>query len=437
MKILVIGSGGREHALAWKCAQSSKVKQVFVAPGNAGTQLEKNITNVDIQVNDIESLLEFAKNNNIKLTIVGPEAPLVVGIVDEFIANGLTIFGPSKNASQLEGSKVFSKNFLLRNNIPSADYKIFNDINLAKRYLQNKTYPVVIKADGLASGKGVVIVYNQTQAFQTVEDILSGNKFGRAGYKIIIEEFLVGEEVSFIVMVDGENILPMATSQDYKARGKYVINKVGEKSIGFGDTSPNTGGMGAYSPAPLVDDKLFAKIINTVIKPTVSAMKREGNPYTGFLYAGLMIENKSNNIKVLEYNCRFGDPETQPIMMRLKSDLVELCLLASKGKLNTIKAHWDSRFALGVVLAANGYPDTYKTNEHIKLPPDIDNTKIFHTGTKLVNDKLLSNGGRVLCVSVLADSVITAQKKAYQIIAAIDYNNGYYRNDIGLKVINS
>jgi len=421
MKILVIGSGGREHALAWQCAKFDSVKEVFVAPGNAGTQLENKLTNIDIGSEDIGGLINFAKDNNVELTIVGPEAPLVLGVVDRFQAEGLAIFGPTGRASQLEGSKAFCKDFLDRNNIPTAYYDVFTEVAPAVKYVQEKGTPIVIKADGLAAGKGVIIANTEAEAVDAINDMLEGNRFGEAGSRVVVEEFLVGEEASFIVMVDGKNILPMATSQDHKARDN-------------GDKGPNTGGMGAYSPAPIVTDEIFQLVMDTVIRPTVDGMASEGNAYTGFLYAGLMID-KSGNSKVLEYNCRFGDPETQPIMMRLKSNLAELCLLATQGKLDEADIEWDDRSAMGVVLAANGYPDTYVSGEAIGLPADSNDAKVFHAGTKMNNDTVVSSGGRVLCATALGASTKEAQTNAYALLKKIDWPSAYYRTDIGFKAI--
>jgi len=421
MKILVIGSGGREHALAWQCAKFDSVKEVFVAPGNAGTQLENKLTNIDIGSEDIGGLINFAKDNNVELTIVGPEAPLVLGVVDRFQAEGLAIFGPTGRASQLEGSKAFCKDFLDRNNIPTAYYDVFTEVAPAVKYVQEKGTPIVIKADGLAAGKGVIIANTEAEAVDAINDMLEGNRFGEAGSRVVVEEFLVGEEASFIVMVDGKNILPMATSQDHKARDN-------------GDKGPNTGGMGAYSPAPIVTDEIFQLVMDTVIRPTVDGMASEGNAYTGFLYAGLMID-ESGNSKVLEYNCRFGDPETQPIMMRLKSNLAELCLLATQGKLDEADIEWDDRSAMGVVLAANGYPDTYVSGEAIGLPADSNDAKVFHAGTKMNNDTVVSSGGRVLCATALGASTKEAQTNAYALLKKIDWPSAYYRTDIGFKAI--
>ncbi len=422
MKILVIGGGGREHALAWKAAQSSQVEKVYVAPGNAGTQLEDGLDNVAIAADDIESLFSFAKKENIGLTIVGPEAPLCLGIVDSFNDAGLKCFGPTKDAAQLEGSKAFTKDFLARNNIPTADYENFTEIENAKAYVEKMGAPIVIKADGLAAGKGVIIAETQQQAFDAIDDMLAGNKFGDAGHRVVIEEFLQGEEASFIVMVDGKNILPLATSQDHKARDN-------------GDKGPNTGGMGAYSPAAIVTDAMHEKIMQSVIIPTVEAMAKEGNPYTGFLYAGIMISPQGEP-KVLEYNCRFGDPETQPIMFRLKSDLVDLCLTALDGRLDQANAEWDSRFAVGVVMAAGGYPEGYAKGDSIRgLVNRIKDTKVFHAGTQLLDDQIATAGGRVLCVVALGESVTEAQSLAYERVKTINWNNVYYRDDIGHKEI--
>ncbi len=421
MKVLIIGSGGREHALAWQCSQFEEVEHVFVAPGNAGTYLEKKISNIQIDSENIPELISFAKSECIDITIVGPEAPLVMGVVDDFQDEGLAIFGPSKLASQLEGSKAFSKDFMHRNNIPTAFYKVFTESNLAIKYVKEMGAPIVIKADGLAAGKGVIIANTLNEAIAAINDMLEGNRFGEAGSRVVIEEFLKGEEASFIVMVDGDNILPMATSQDHKARDNA-------------DKGPNTGGMGAYSPAPIVSPLVFNNVMEKVIKPTVKAMKAEGIPYTGFLYAGLMIDNKGM-IKVLEYNCRFGDPETQPIMMRLKSNLAQLCISATQGTLDLANAEWDNRTALGVVMAANGYPDSYKKGEIINLPLEEADSKIFHAGTKLDAGNIKSNGGRVLCATALGGSIKEAQEKAYQLTNSVGWDGGYFRTDIGFKGI--
>ena len=419
MKVLVIGSGGREHAIAWQCSQFNEVKHVFVAPGNAGTALEKKISNISIDSENIPGLISFAKEELIDITIIGPEAPLVLGIVDEFKNEGLAIFGPSKKASQLEGSKVFCKDFLDRNNIPTAYYKAFTETKPAIDYVKEKGAPIVIKADGLAAGKGVIIANSIKEATDAINDMLDGNRFGEAGSRVVIEEFLEGEEASFIVMVDGNNILPMATSQDHKARDN-------------GDKGPNTGGMGAYSPAPVVTDLVYKNAMEKVIRPTVDAMKSEGMPYTGFLYAGLMID-QNENVKVLEYNCRFGDPETQPIMMRLQSNLANLCLLGAKGSLDNATAEWDSRSSLGVVMAAKGYPYSYLKGDIIDLPKSSASAKVFHAGTVLDNNKILSNGGRVLCATALGKDLKDAQNRAYQLVNEVKWRRSYFRTDIGFK----
>jgi phosphoribosylamine---glycine ligase len=423
MKVLVIGNGGREHALAWKVAQSPLVSKVFVAPGNAGTALEPNLENINIKATDITGLLNFAQEQQIDLTIVGPEAPLVIGIVDSFQKAGLTIFGPSKAAAQLEGSKAFTKDFLARHNIPTAEYQNFTEIEPAIAYVRQKGAPVVVKADGLAAGKGVIVAMTLKEAEDAIHDMLAGNAFGDAGHRVVIEEYLDGEEASFIVMVDGKHVEPMATSQDHKR-------------VGDGDTGLNTGGMGAYSPAPVVTDDVFNKVMEQIIYPTVNGMAQEGNVYVGFLYAGLMVD-KQGNPKVIEFNCRFGDPETQPIMMRMQSDLVELCLAAVNGKLNVVKSKWDLRPALGVVLAAGGYPGDYNTKDVILgLPTEADNNyKIFHAGTCLENGQVYTNGGRVLCVTALGSDVLDAQKRAYEQIKNINWHGCYYRHDIGYRAI--
>ncbi|WP_163936804.1 phosphoribosylamine--glycine ligase [Paraferrimonas sp. SM1919] len=423
MNVLIIGGGGREHALAWKAAQAEYVKTVYVAPGNAGTATENKIQNVAIDVEDIDALVQFAKDNQVELTIVGPEAPLVLGVVDAFKQAELAIFGPSKGAAQLEGSKAFTKDFLARHNIPTAAYGNFTDIEQAKAYVEQQGCPIVIKADGLAAGKGVIIAQTQAQAFAAIDDMLEGNKFGDAGSRVVVEEFLTGEEASFIVMVDGDNIVPMATSQDHKARDN-------------GDNGPNTGGMGAYSPAPLVTPAIHNWVMDNVIRPTVDGMKAEGHTYTGFLYAGLMVQ-PDGTAKVLEYNCRFGDPETQPIMMRLQSDLVELCLAGSKGELAGKVAHFDERAAVGVVLAAGGYPEAYNKGDIIDgLRQYDEQAKVFHAGTKAVDDKVVTNGGRVLCATALGETIATAQQAAYRLVDEIHWDDVYFRTDIGFKEIN-
>ena len=423
MKVLIVGGGGREHALAWKVAQSDKVETVYVAPGNAGTARENDMQNIDISAVDIGALRAFAHQNAIDLTIVGPEAPLVEGIVDAFAAAGLRIFGPTKGAAQLEGSKVFTKDFLARHSIPTAAYGNFTDEEKAIAYIREQGTPIVIKADGLAAGKGVIIAETEDQAIAAIDDMLSGNKFGDAGARVVIEEFLTGEEASFICMVDGKNILPMATSQDHKARDNA-------------DKGPNTGGMGAYSPAPVVTQAIHDRIVDEVIRPTVDGMAAEGNAYTGFLYAGIMVADDGTP-RVLEFNVRFGDPETQPIMMRLKSDLVELCLQALDNQLDAADILWDPRCSLGVVLAAGGYPDSYRKGDVITglENTETDVTKVFHAGTAEANGDVVTSGGRVLCACALGDSVTQAQQRAYEVVEKIHWDNVYYRTDIGYRAI--
>ncbi|MBL0667882.1 phosphoribosylamine--glycine ligase [Aeromonas jandaei] len=423
MKVLIIGNGGREHALAWKAKQSPLVTRVFVAPGNAGTAHEGSIENVAIAATDIPALLAFAKEQRIGLTIVGPEAPLVKGVVDAFRAEGLAIFGPTAASAQLEGSKAFAKDFLARHAIPTAEYQNFTEVEPALAYLREKEAPIVIKADGLAAGKGVIVAMTLTEAEEAVRDMLSGNAFGDAGARVVIEEFLEGEEASFIVMVDGEHVLPMATSQDHKR-------------VGDGDTGLNTGGMGAYSPAPVVTDEVHRKVMEQVIMPTVRGMAAEGNVYTGFLYAGLMIDGQGNP-KVIEFNCRFGDPETQPIMLRMRSDLVELCLAACAGKLDQVEANYDPRVAIGVVLAAGGYPGDYQQGKAISGLPveEASGEKVFHAGTRLEGDTVVTAGGRVLCATALGHTVAEAQQRAYQLAARIQWDGVFYRNDIGWRAI--
>lgn len=424
MNILVIGSGGREHALAWKAAQSPLAEKVFVAPGNTGTALEPNLENVDIKVEDLDGLVKFAQENDIGLAIVGPEVPLVLGVVDAFAAAGLKCFGPTKGAAQLEGSKAFSKDFLAKHNIPTAAYQVFTEIPPAVEYIKEMGAPIVIKADGLAAGKGVILADTVDEAIAAVEDMLEGNKFGDAGARVVVEEFLVGEEASFIVMADGKNVLPMATSQDHKARDN-------------GDTGPNTGGMGAYTPAPVVTREIHDRAMQEVIMPTIEGMAKDGLPYTGFLYAGLMIDSKGAP-KVLEFNCRFGDPETQPIMMRLQSDLVQHCLDALDGKLDQASAEWDSRAALGVVMAAGGYPDDYPKGDVITGIDDANaaDLKVFHAGTASnANGETVTAGGRVLCVTALGENVTAAQKRAYEGVAKINWDKAYFRTDIGHRAV--
>jgi phosphoribosylamine--glycine ligase len=422
MKILIIGSGGREHALAWSAAKDERVTDIFVAPGNAGTANEPKMSNVNIGVQDIPALVTFAKDNHIALTIVGPEAPLVDGVVDAFRAADLAIFGPTADAAQLEGSKAFTKDFLERQKIPTGDYKNFTEVEPAIAYVREKGAPIVVKADGLAAGKGVIVAMTLQEAEDAIKDMLADNAFGDAGSRVVIEEFLDGEEASFIVMVDGDNVLPMATSQDHKR-------------VGNGDTGPNTGGMGAYSPAPVVTPEIHDRIMSEVIMPTVKGMKAEGNEYTGFLYAGLMIM-ADGTPKVIEYNCRFGDPETQPIMLRLQSSIVELCEAAIARKLDTTTAQWDSRCSVGVVMAAGGYPGDYAKGDVISLPDSTpEGTKIFQAGTALKDDQVVTAGGRVLCVTALGDTVTEAQSRAYDVLKTISWDGAFYRTDIAYRAI--
>ncbi len=423
MNILVIGSGGREHALAWKAAQSADADKVFVAPGNAGTAREPALENVDIDVMDLDALANFAENNNVGLTIVGPEAPLVAGIVDLFNSRGLRVFGPTEGAAQLEGSKAFTKDFLARQNIPTAGYGNFTDVDEALAYVREQGAPIVVKADGLAAGKGVIVAMTLAEAEDAIRDMLAGNAFGDAGSRVVIEEFLEGEEASFIVMVDGEHVLPMATSQDHKR-------------VGDGDTGPNTGGMGAYSPAPVVTSDVHQRIMDEVIYPTVRGMAAEGHPYTGFLYAGLMIDG-TGAPKVIEFNCRFGDPETQPIMLRMKSDLVQLCQAAIDGKLDQCSSDWDERASVGIVLAAGGYPGDYAKGDAISGLPttEVEGEKVFHAGTRLDGDEVVTNGGRVLCATALGATVTEAQQRAYALASQISWNGAFYRKDIAYRAI--
>ena len=420
MKILVIGGGGREHALAWKVAQNKAVSRIFVAPGNAGTALNPDMVNVPIS--SVPDLLKFAQDEGIYLTIVGPEAPLAAGVVDAFRAANLKIFGPTKLAAQLEGSKDFAKAFMLRHGIPTAAYATFTDAKLAHDYVNQQGAPIVIKADGLAAGKGVVVAMTASEAHDAIDAMLSDNKLGSAGARVVIEEFLTGEEASFIVMVDGKNILPLATSQDHKR-------------LQDGDQGPNTGGMGAYSPAPVVTPQIHAKVMREIIRPTVDGMAQEGNPYTGFLYAGLMI-SPDGNVKTLEFNCRMGDPETQPIMLRMKSDLVALAEHAVNGTLDQAEVDWDRRTALGVVMASANYPDTPKLGDEITgLPSELNDAHVFHAGTTLQGEQVLTSGGRVLCVTALGETVKFAQQQAYQIVDGIQFKGAQYRTDIGYRAI--
>ena len=422
MNVLIIGSGGREHALAWKVAQDPRIEKVFVAPGNAGTAVEAKCENVAIDVLAIEQLADFAAEN-VQLTIVGPEAPLVKGVVDLFRASGLDIFGPTAAAAQLEGSKAFTKDFLARQNIPTADYQNFTEVEPALAYLREKGAPIVVKADGLAAGKGVIVAMTLEEAEEAVRDMLSGNAFGDAGARVVIEEFLDGEEASFIVMVDGENVLPMATSQDHKR-------------VGDADTGPNTGGMGAYSPAPVVTADVYQRVMDEIIYPTVRGMAAEGNVYTGFLYAGLMID-KRGAPKVIEFNCRFGDPETQPVMLRLQSSLVLLVEAALAKALNKIEAQWDPRPTVGVVLAAGGYPGDYAKGDVIEgldAAAELEG-KVFHAGTTLKDGHIVTNGGRVLCATAIGASVSEAQQQAYRLAEKIRWDGLFYRHDIGYRAI--
>ena len=422
-KVLVIGSGGREHALAWKLAQSPRVDEVIVAPGNAGTAGEAGCRNVPVQAGDIDGLLQLAREEAVALTVVGPEGPLVAGVVDRFRAAGLRIFGPSAAAAQLEGSKAYAKDFLARHGIPTAFYAVHTDVEAALDYVRAKGAPIVVKADGLAAGKGVIVAMTLAEAEDAVRDMLSGNAFGEAGARVVVEEFLEGEEASFISMVDGRTALPMATSQDHKR-------------VGDGDTGPNTGGMGAYSPAPVVTDAVHARVMDEVVKPTVAGMIADGIPFTGFLYAGLMID-AAGAPKVIEFNVRFGDPETQPVMLRLQSDLVELVEAAIDGRLHETQAQWDRRPSLGVVMAASPYPDTPITGDVISgLDAVPAHAKVFHAGTALdAQGRVLSAGGRVLCVAALGGSVSEAQRNAYAGVDAIHWNHEFHRGDIGWRAI--
>jgi phosphoribosylamine--glycine ligase len=423
MKVLIVGGGGREHALAWKAAQSDYVDVIFVAPGNAGTSTERKVVNVDIDAEDISGLEKFARQEAIDLSIVGPEAPLVMGVVDEFKASGLRCFGPTRDAAILEGSKSFTKAFLKRHRIPTGDYQDFTDQDAAIAYVKQMGAPIVIKADGLAAGKGVIMAHTDDEAIATIKDMLSGNKFGEAGHRVVVEEFLQGEEASFIVMTDGEHILPLASSQDHKARDE-------------GDTGPNTGGMGAYSPAPVVTPEMHDRIMNEVIRPTIKGMADENRAYLGFLYAGVIISTDGVP-NVLEFNCRFGDPETQPIMMRLKSDFVALCNAALDGKLSEVTTEWDQRSALGVVLASAGYPVSARKGDVINGldSPLPDSVKVFHAGTRQEKGNVVTSGGRVLCATGLGDNVTQAQQMAYKAVNNIKWDGMFYRKDIGYRAV--
>ena len=424
MKILVIGSGGREHALAWKLAQSPRVSEVLVAPGNAGTARETNCRNVDVPAADIDGLLDLVAREGVAVTVVGPEGPLVAGIVDRFREAGHRVFGPTAAAARLEGSKAFAKDFLARHGIPTAHYAVHTEVDAALAYLRDKGAPIVVKADGLAAGKGVVVAMTLDEAETAVRDMLSGNAFGEAGARVVIEEFLEGEEASFISIVDGRTVLPMATSQDHKR-------------VGDGDTGPNTGGMGAYSPAPVVTPEVHARVMREVVEPTVRGMAADGAPFSGFHYAGLMI-SPDGTPKVIEFNVRFGDPETQPMMLRLQSDLVDLVEAAISGRLHLEDdVRWDPRASLGVVMAAEGYPGTPRTGDVINAwdSPDVAGTKVFHAGTRVEGEHAVTAGGRVLCVCALGDTVAEAQRRAYAEVAGISWHGEFHRHDIGWRAI--
>ena len=422
MKVLVIGGGGREHALAWKLKQSAGVEEVLVAPGNAGTANEPGLRNVDVSADDSQGLLAMAQREGIGFTVVGPEVPLVAGLVDDFKAAGLTCFGPSKAAAQLEGSKAFSKDFLQRHKIPTAAHATFTDEQAASDYVRAQGAPIVVKADGLAAGKGVVVAATEDEALAAVSDMLAGNAFGEAGHKVVIEEFLQGEEASFICLCDGATAIPFASSQDHKARDD-------------GDKGPNTGGMGAYSPAPVVTAEVHENVMRQVIEPTLAGMAKDGMPYVGFLYAGLMIDAEGQP-KVIEFNCRFGDPEAQPVMMRLQSDLLQACQAAVAGRLAESQLHFDPRVALGVVMAAGGYPQQYDRGDVISgLDKELADTKIFHAGTRMQDGEVVTEGGRVLCVVGLGDNAALAQARAYERVDLIGWRNRYFRKDIGHRAI--
>ncbi|WP_166212171.1 phosphoribosylamine--glycine ligase [Cognatiluteimonas telluris] len=423
MKVLVIGSGGREHALAWKLAQSARVTEVLVAPGNAGTAHETKCRNVDVAAADIDGLIALVRREGVTTTIVGPEGPLVAGVVDRFRAEGLRIFGPTAAAAQLEGSKAFAKDFLARHRIPTGHYAVHTDVDAALAHVRATGAPIVVKADGLAAGKGVIVAMTLDEAEAAITDMLAGNAFGSAGARVVIEEFLDGEEASFISMVDATTALPMATSQDHKR-------------VGDGDTGPNTGGMGAYSPAPVVTPEIHARVMHEIVEPTVRGMAADGIPFTGFLYAGLMID-RNGAPKVIEFNVRFGDPETQPVMLRLQSDLLELVDAAIDGRLEVAQPQWDPRPSLGVVMAAEHYPGTPRTGDAISgwNVPAVDDTKVFHAGTRIEGDHVVTSGGRVLCVCALGDSVADAQRKAYAEVAGISWAGEFHRHDIGWRAI--
>ena len=421
MNILIIGSGGREHALAWKSAQDKSVSNVFVCPGNAGTALENKVTNISLDTNDFRSIESFCIEEKIELVIIGPEQPLVMGMADFLQSKGIKTFGPSQAAAQLEGSKTYSKDFFIKYGIPTAQYASFSDYDSSKSYLEQIEYPTVIKADGLAAGKGVIICNDKEEALKALESIFKDQAFGDAGSRVVIEEFLEGEEASFIAVVSKNKIIPLATSQDHKA-------------VGEGDVGLNTGGMGAYSPAPIVDERLHKKIITEVMMPTMEGLISEGSPYLGFLYAGLMI--KDGELKVLEFNCRFGDPETQPILIRLQSSLVELCLAAINEDMDSYNISWTKKHACGVVIASEGYPESYESNKQVTLPVKSDqDMKLFHAGTKLIDDNVVTSGGRVFCATALGDDLKSAQSKAYNLVESVSFDGAFHRKDIGFKGI--
>ena len=421
MNILIIGSGGREHALAWKSAQDESVSNVFVCPGNAGTALENKVTNISLDTNNFEIIETFCVDEKIDLVIIGPEQPLVMGMADFLQSKGIKTFGPSQAAAQLEGSKTFSKDFFIKYGIPTAQYASFNDYDSSRSYLDKIDYPTVVKADGLAAGKGVIICNNKEEALKALESIFMDQAFGDAGSRVVIEEFLEGEEASFIAVVSKDKIIPLATSQDHKA-------------VGEGDVGLNTGGMGAYSPAPIVDERLHKKIITEVMEPTMKGLISEGSPYLGFLYAGLMI--KDGELKVLEFNCRFGDPETQPILIRLKSSLVELCLAAINEDMDSYDIAWTNKHACGVVIASEGYPESYESNKQVTLPVKSEqDMKLFHAGTKLIDDNVVTSGGRVFCATALGDDLKSAQSKAYNLVDSVTFDGAFHRRDIGFKGI--
>ena len=421
MKVLIIGSGGREHALAWKCAQDDIVKHVFVCPGNAGTYLEDKVSNVELNLNEFSSIEKFCSEEKVELVIIGPEQPLVDGLTDFLQSKNIKTFGPSKNAAQLEGSKTFSKDFFVKYNIPTAKYKSFDNFESSLEYLNEISFPTVVKADGLAAGKGVIICQNSEEAIKALDSIFNDKAFGTAGNRVVIEEFLEGEEASFIAVVSKDKIIPLATSQDHKA-------------VGDGDVGLNTGGMGAYSPAPIVTEEIHKKILNEVMYPTMNGLINEGSPYLGFLYAGLMI--KDNEIKVLEFNCRFGDPETQPILLRLNSSLVELCKAAIDDELDTYSIQWTEKHSCGVVIASEGYPEDYESNKKVSIKENnIKDSKLFHAGTKYENETILTSGGRVFCATALGSDLKDAQKNAYNLVNNVEFDGAFFRKDIGFKGI--